>query len=97
MVKKALFLQNTSVVICSILLYLLFPYRQGVINEDELIRTIPWDNLNFTIIFILLCIFNSISSTFSMACSLAVERDWIVALTKPHSPHLLTRLFISLY
>ena len=84
-------MQNVMVVLCAAILatlwWLYFPEHTSIHFceashvEDQWGGCISlWGEAPFVSLFVLLCLFNASSDLFSMASSIAVERDWVVVL-----------------
>ena len=52
----------------------------GIQHTDNCLSI--WKDVWFIILFVCLCFTNSVASLFSVASSIAVERDWVVVLTQ---------------
>ena len=65
-------------------------------GEEETMSTV-WTNWKFLLFYLSLCIFNAISSLFSIASSLSVERDWVVELCRGDELLLTRLIFFFIY
>ena len=72
-VKICLISQNTSVCICGILQFFLFQFDGA---------SVPWSNPLFLLFFLPLLFISSFGAVTSMARDIAINRDWVVVLSK---------------
>uniref|UniRef100_A0A3B3USB3 Solute carrier family 40 member n=1 Tax=Poecilia latipinna TaxID=48699 RepID=A0A3B3USB3_9TELE len=76
----SLFIQNTSVTVCSIVLMLVFSYKEQI----ELI----WDGWFTVICYTVVIILADVANLASTALTIAIQRDWIVVITGYNRGHL---------
>lgn len=70
-ITVSLLFQNGSVFLCAIVMYFIMPYHG---------KTVPYDNLTFLVLFVLLNLLGASAALASMAESIAVGRDWVVVI-----------------
>uniref|UniRef100_M4AL58 Solute carrier family 40 member n=1 Tax=Xiphophorus maculatus TaxID=8083 RepID=M4AL58_XIPMA len=76
----SLFIQNTSVTVCSIVLMLVFSYKEQI----ELI----WDGWFTVVCYTVVIILADVANLASTALTIAIQRDWIVVITGYNRGHL---------
>ncbi|XP_054903887.1 solute carrier family 40 member 1 [Poeciliopsis prolifica] len=76
----SLFIQNTSVTVCSIVLMLVFSYKEHI----ELI----WDGWFTVVCYTVVIILADVANLASTALTIAIQRDWIVVITGYNRGHL---------
>uniref|UniRef100_A0A8C6KG79 Solute carrier family 40 member n=1 Tax=Nothobranchius furzeri TaxID=105023 RepID=A0A8C6KG79_NOTFU len=76
----SLFIQNISVTICSIVLMLVFSYKQRI---EEI-----WDGWLTVVCYTVVIILADVANLASTALTITIQRDWIVVITGYNRGHL---------
>ncbi|MBN3298042.1 S40A1 protein, partial [Amia calva] len=76
----SLFIQNISVTICSIVLMLVFSYKQWI---EQI-----WDGWLTVVCYTVVIILADVANLASTALTIAIQRDWIVVITGYNRGHL---------
>ncbi|XP_013864188.1 solute carrier family 40 member 1 isoform X1 [Austrofundulus limnaeus] len=76
----SLFIQNISVTVCSIVLMLVFSYKQRI---EEI-----WDGWLTVVCYTVVIILADVANLASTALTIAIQRDWIVVITGYNRGHL---------
>ncbi|XP_038125384.1 solute carrier family 40 member 1 isoform X1 [Cyprinodon tularosa] len=76
----SLFLQNTSVTVCSIVLMLVFLYKERI---EQI-----WDGWFTVVCYTVVIILADVANLASTALTIAIQRDWIVVITGYNRGHL---------
>ncbi|XP_061574304.1 solute carrier family 40 member 1 isoform X1 [Cololabis saira] len=76
----SLFIQNTSVTVCSIVLMLVFSYKQRI---EQI-----WDGWLTVVCYTVVIILADVANLASTALTIAIQRDWIVVITGYNRGHL---------
>ncbi|XP_021322570.1 ferroportin isoform X2 [Danio rerio] len=76
----SLFIQNTSVTVCSIVLMLVFSYKKWI---EEI-----WDGWLTVVCYTVVIILADVANLASTALTIAIQRDWIVVITGYNRGHL---------
>uniref|UniRef100_A0A8C5D711 Solute carrier family 40 member n=1 Tax=Gouania willdenowi TaxID=441366 RepID=A0A8C5D711_GOUWI len=76
----SLFIQNISVTICSIVLMLVFSYKQRI---EQI-----WDGWLTVVCYTVVIVLADVANLASTALTIAIQRDWIVVITGYNRGHL---------
>ncbi|XP_041844376.1 solute carrier family 40 member 1 [Melanotaenia boesemani] len=76
----SLFIQNTSVTVCSIVLMLVFSYKQRI---EQI-----WDGWLTVVCYTVVIVLADVANLASTALTIAIQRDWIVVITGYNRGHL---------
>ncbi|XP_036395542.1 solute carrier family 40 member 1 [Megalops cyprinoides] len=76
----SLFIQNISVTVCSIVLMLVFSYKQWI---EQI-----WDGWLTVVCYTVVIILADVANLASTALTIAIQRDWIVVITGYNRGHL---------
>uniref|UniRef100_A0A672GJI2 Solute carrier family 40 member n=1 Tax=Salarias fasciatus TaxID=181472 RepID=A0A672GJI2_SALFA len=76
----SLFIQNISVTVCSIVLMLVFSYKQKI---EQI-----WDGWLTVVCYTVVIILADVANLASTALTIAIQRDWIVVITGYNRGHL---------
>ncbi|KAK6491370.1 solute carrier family 40 member 1, partial [Huso huso] len=76
----SLFIQNISVTVCSIVLMLVFSYKQWIEHI--------WDGWLTVVCYTVVIILADVANLASTALTIAIQRDWIVVITGYNRGHL---------
>ncbi|KAF7665745.1 hypothetical protein LDENG_00132790 [Lucifuga dentata] len=76
----SLFIQNISVTVCSIVLMLVFSYKQRI---EQI-----WDGWLTVVCYTVVIILADVANLASTALTIAIQRDWIVVITGYNKGHL---------
>ncbi|XP_055358936.1 solute carrier family 40 member 1 isoform X1 [Betta splendens] len=76
----SLFIQNISVTVCSIVLMLVFSYKQRI---EQI-----WDGWLTVVCYTVVIILADVANLASTALTIAIQRDWIVVITGYNRGHL---------
>ncbi|XP_021172140.2 solute carrier family 40 member 1 isoform X2 [Fundulus heteroclitus] len=76
----SLFIQNTSVTVCSIVLMLVFSYKERI---EQI-----WDGWFTVVCYTVVIILADVANLASTALTIAIQRDWIVVITGYNRGHL---------
>ncbi|XP_024917287.1 solute carrier family 40 member 1 [Cynoglossus semilaevis] len=76
----SLFIQNISVTVCSVVLMLVFSYKQQI---EEI-----WDGWLTVVCYTVVIVLADVANLASTALTIAIQRDWIVVITGYNSRHL---------
>ncbi|KAM8826168.1 ferroportin [Synchiropus picturatus] len=76
----SLFIQNISVTVCSIVLMLVFSYKQRIEHV--------WDGWLTVVCYTVVIILADVANLASTALTIAIQRDWIVVITGYNRGHL---------
>ncbi|KAK0144821.1 Solute carrier family 40 member 1 [Merluccius polli] len=76
----SLFIQNVSVTVCSIVLMLVFSYKQWI---EQI-----WDGWLTVVCYTVVIVLADVANLASTALTIAIQRDWIVVITGYNRGHL---------